>query len=192
MSASVVVAKATHPLFAMVELAEELLANAKRQAAQIGKYSGHKACTLDFRVITSATARSLAVVRREEYGIGGPGMWLTGRPYPCRRIPELDYPSIEDLIEGIAGLQAARFPRSKLQQWGALAAEAEPDAAMLQIAYLRSRLGAQQSSALDELNRRLCLTAHGTQMFFHDPTGTEGHQRSPLPDIVELYDFQSP
>src|SRR5690606_35532543 len=86
MSAGVALAKSSHPIFALAQLASELLAEAKALSSQLFAQGHSRQSTLNFRVISSANANPWPQVRREELLLSDSAArpkWATSRPYPC-------------------------------------------------------------------------------------------------------------
>ncbi len=105
LSAGVVIAPETTPIFFLRDLAEELLKNAK------GKVRGHPEWggALDFMVLKSVTmvTDKISTFRDEAYGSADPGVPRgTARPYL--------WPEVQGLLHSARQLAPQRFPRSQL------------------------------------------------------------------------------
>lgn len=191
MSAGVALAKSSHPIFALSELAGELLAEAKALSSQLLKNHGRQS-TLNFRVISSATANPWPRVRREELLLSGSGdrtRWATSRPYPCAPVEGLSRPSWHDIEKSVALLRASRFPGNKLHVWRDMLRAEDTQATEIEIELLMSRLSANHQDTLKTIfTEHLYLTNPHDPLFLRNPLDT-GELLTPLPDLVEIYDF---
>ena len=106
-SCGVAIAKSNYPFYLLLDLAEELLKNAKRKDSLYSHSEADGDARIDFHVVAGANSYALAQVREETYlaktGASAP---RTLRPLSCRQL--------EQLRENIQELRAAGFPHSKL------------------------------------------------------------------------------
>lgn len=193
MSAGVALAKSSYPVFALHELAKELQDSAKRQSATLHRYEHGHQPTVDFRVISSSSANSWNYVRQRELRLPQTGQpaqtrWATARPYPCQRIEGLYRPTWPDIEEAVYNLRASGFPRNKLQNWlRILQSDYTIEGSLLEVKMLQSRLSATHREVFQRVTDLLSIDTPVDQ-FLTDPLKPD-HSISPLPDIVELYDF---
>lgn len=201
MSAGVVIAKASHPIFALEELADELLHSAKRLSQTFQKRNHGRVCTLDFRVITTPTANSWEKVREQEFRLPTPpdstGRLLiaTCRPYACQRVPGVSRPSWDDIVTAIQALKRHGFPRNKLHAWQNMLWQDPQIASVLALQQMRQRLSAEHKEVMAQIAENLFLEKHAPLALADDLYLCEPFNRqeylSPLPDITEAYEFIS-
>lgn len=190
-SAGVVIAKASHPIFALRRLAEELLRSAKQLSSQLKRRGHGMVSTLDFRVISSPSANPLEEVRNLEYRLpDAPGMgesWGTCRPYPCQPVPGLSRPAWLDLQAAMQLLKG--FPRNKLQAWQELLYTDPPLNAELELSLMLAHMQPKQQIQFRQVARSLGLP-NERDLFLQDVLAEHASRRfSPLPDLVELSEF---
>ena len=186
MSAGVMIAKSSHPLFALEPLAAELLRSAKQLAYQLKPTYGLEP-TIDFRVVSSPSANSLDVIRKYDYLIQS-GKWATCRPYPCRNIPMLKRPAWSDIEKAIQMLREEKFPRNKLHAWQDLLHASTELQAELDLSVIRAHLNNNQKTLMGEITGGL-LHFNSALDLFTENVPEKGQKSSPLPDIEEIYDF---
>jgi len=201
MSAGVVIAKASHPIFALEELAGELLRSAKRLSHTFQEQNHGQVCTLDFRVITTPTANSWEKVREQEFRLPTPpdstGRLLTAtcRPYACLRVPGVSRPSWDDIVTAIQTLKRHGFPRNKLHAWQDMLWQDPPIASILALQQMRQRLSVEHKDVMAQIAQNLFLEKHAPLALADDLYLCEPFNRqeylSPLPDITEAYEFIS-
>lgn len=114
-SCGVAFAKASYPFYLLLNLAEELLRNAKQAGSRdpnVGPYFAP--AYIDFHLVVGPQGADLAAVREMDYLVGvSDNRQRTLRPYSADRLVTLK--------EGARLLQGARTPRSKLQDlWTAI------------------------------------------------------------------------
>lgn len=191
MSVGVAIAHTTYPLFALEELAEQLLRSAKRYSMELRRMGLGEVGTLDFRVISTSSADPWEQVREREYRLmtppGALEQWGTARPYPVLPVEGLQRPAWSDVESGLRRLKASRFPRNKLNAWRDLLWVEPSLQAQLELSAMLSRLTREQQKEMEAIARQLGLS-DVTQFFFTDPVQMS-HRLSPLPDLVEVYDF---
>lgn len=195
MSAGVALAKTSYPIFALHELAKELQDSAKRQSADLSQKYGPQP-TLDYRVITTSSANTWEKTRQLEMRLRQTGRnhlerWATARPYPCRRVEGLTRPTWPDIAESARQLRLNGFPRNKLQLWETiLQNEFSLERTLLEVRMLQSRLSHENRALMDEVASRVFID-NQLDLFLTDPLDLSA-AITPLPDIVELYDFLVP
>ena len=108
-SCGVAVAKSNYPFYLLLDLAEQLLKNAKRKDNLYSHSEADGVSRIDFHVVSGANSYALAQVREETYltkvGAQTP---RTLRPLSCRQL--------EQLRENVQELREAGFPHSKLHE----------------------------------------------------------------------------
>jgi len=114
-SCGVAFATASYPFYLLLDLAEELLRNAKKAGSRdpnVGQYFAP--AYIDFHLVVGPQGADLAAVREMDYLVGvSDNRQRTLRPYSADRLVTLR--------NGARLLQGARTPRSKLQDlWTAI------------------------------------------------------------------------
>lgn len=193
MSAGVVIAKSSHPIFAMIEMAEELLAVAKAFCHRLEEYEGIIDGAINYRVVKNASARPWRELLDEEYKLprvanDSLDRWGTARPFPLHQSEsQIAWPDMQLAIEKLA-----TFPRNKLHQWRELLRMQDPTAMAVHFSQLYSRLHREDKQALEDVAILLGLQPELPQTrqvrLFLEDDAVNGYI-SPLPDIVELFDF---
>ena len=106
-SCGVAIAKSNYPFYLLLDLAEELLKNAKKKDSFYSHGEADGVSRIDFHVVAGANSYALAQVREETYlaktDAKDP---RTLRPLSCRQLKQLR--------ENVQELRAAGFPHSKL------------------------------------------------------------------------------
>jgi len=188
MSAGVVLAKASHPLFALREMAGDLLKSAKQFSNDpaLKTIASEPVCSLDFRLVTSPSANPWEVVKQEEFKLTSVNeRWATCRPYPCEDIPGLDRPSWNNLTEAAHALQG--FPHNRLHAWQDLLRVESDVQSELAISLFQSHLRSDEKPRLRDAAKHLRLQDE-TTLFLRDPLNP-ARQISPLPDLEEVHEF---
>ncbi len=191
MSAGVAIAKSSHPIFALEELAGALLNSAKKLSSSLYPEFG-RVSTLDFRVITTPTANPWELVREREFRLPqlhqrNMERWATCRPYTCQQLNDLNRPSVDRLIEAVQTLRTSGFPRNKLHAWRELLWAESETQIMLDLAYIQSRLGTENWETLEGIASLMGLDP-GVPLYLTNPLNPT-QALSPLPDLTELYEF---
>ncbi len=101
------VARYTYPFYLLLDLAEDLLENAKKQGADTARQTGRTTpeSYIDFHVVAGSNSHHLMHVRKDDYQTGSSAV---------RTLRPLSLHQLERLRLGVADLRAVRFPRSKL------------------------------------------------------------------------------
>jgi CRISPR-associated protein Cmr2 len=140
LSAGVVIAQETAPIFFLRDLLQELLDNAKRRAAALpgqGELSG----TVDFMVLKSITMVTNQIRGFRAAALERGDRRLTARPYTWHEFG--------GLLATIRALKGAGLPRSQLYRLGeVLADQPSVAASTLEYLYTRARLGRAHGDAL--------------------------------------------
>jgi Cas10/Cmr2, second palm domain len=147
-SCGVAFAPAKYPFYLLFNLAEELLKNAKKGGSADKDAGDYRAPSyIDFHLVAGASSQDLGPVREQDYQTGKESKYhRTLRPY---RREQLD-----KLRQAVERLQAARFPRSKLQALFEAALDLrepvpeKPDACAL------SETGPEHAKALERRERK--------------------------------------
>ena len=176
-SCGVAVARSNYPFYLALDLAEQLLKNAKRQDSYIGHGGEQTRARIDFHVVTGANSYALKQVREDTYGVLTEAR-RTLRPLSCSQL--------EKLRTSIQELDAVKFPRSKLHelQEVALASSESQTEWRIRDIFARSRHGRDRSQrrALWEAVARLCPEGYN----FNFPWFENGNQR--LLCVADLVD----
>ena len=108
-SCGVAIAKSNYPFYLLLDLAEDLLKNAKRKDSLYSHSKSDGLSRIDFHVVAGANSHALTQVREETYlakvGATDP---RTLRPLSCQQL--------EQLRKNVQELRAAGFPHSKLHE----------------------------------------------------------------------------
>ncbi len=108
-SCGVAIAKSNYPFYLLLDLAEELLKNAKRKDNLYSHSEADGVSRIDFHVVAGANSYALAQVRKETYLVEADATDpRTLRPLSCQQL--------EQLRKNIQELRAAGFPHSKLHE----------------------------------------------------------------------------
>ena len=186
MSAGVMIAKSSYPLFALEPLAAELLRSAKKLTNQLKPDHGIQPA-IDFRVVSSTSASSLAAIQNYEYSIRK-GIQATCRPYPCNRLARLARPAWGDIEEAVDLLRGAHFPRNKLHAWQELLHASSDLQAELDLSVIRSHLSRAEKELMGDITTRLLHFNNALDLFIEN-IPERGQKSSPLADIEEIYEF---
>ncbi len=176
-SCGVAVARSNYPFYLALDLAEQLLKNAKRQDTYTQQHSEQDRARIDFHIVASANSYALKQVREDTYHILTDAR-RTLRPMSCSQL--------ETLRTSIQELDAVMFPRSKLHELQEVALASSESQAEWRICdiFARCRHGRDRSQrrALWEAVERLCPEGYS----FNFPWFENGDQR--LLCVADLVD----
>lgn len=176
-SCGVAVARSNYPFYLALDLAEQLLKNAKRQDSYVGQDTERTPARIDFHVVAGANSYALEQVREDTYRVLTDAR-RTLRPLSCSQLAMLR--------TSIKELDAVKFPHSKLHelQEAALAATESQAEWRIRDIFARSRHGRDRSQrrALWEAVKRLCPQGYD----FDFPWFKKGNQR--LLCVADLVD----
>lgn len=108
-SCGVAIAKSNYPFYLALDLAEQLLKNAKRRDIRTSQPTEQSAARIDFHVVSGANSYALEQVRKDTYQV-----WTdsatprTLRPLSCVQLGQLRI--------SVQNLRSAGFPHSKLHE----------------------------------------------------------------------------
>jgi CRISPR-associated protein Cmr2 len=197
LSAGVVLAQKSNPIFFLQDMVEELLRSAKGSAKRLKQEHGYTGGTVDFMVLKSVTMVTSSVGEFRQTALRRVKQWdrsdrqevlhLTARPYTLH---ELD-----GLLQTAAALQRANFPRSQLYH---LRQELPKGRLLSSLSYLYFTSGLDEKKAIT-VRKALDHSWHGID----DPApwrrrgrqsqcrdGSKSHDwETILADIIEIYDF---
>ena len=108
-SCGVAIAKSNYPFYLALDLAEQLLRNAKRQDIHSPQPDAQGTARIDFHVVAGANSYALRQVREDTYHT------LTDAP---RTLRPLSCSQLEALYTSVQELHNIGFPRSKLHELG--------------------------------------------------------------------------
>ena len=176
-SCGVAVARSNYPFYLALDLAEQLLKNAKRQDPYTRQDAGQDPARIDFHVVTGSNSYALEQVRKDTYRVLTDAR-RTLRPLSCSQL--------EILRTSTEELRAVKFPHSKLhelQEVALVAAENQAEWCIRDI-FARARHGRDRSQrrALWEAVERLCPEGYS----FNFPWFENGDQR--LLCVADLVD----
>lgn len=185
LSAGVVIAKPSYPIYALAALADNLTASAKRFSYELSTQYG-PIPTVDFQVIHTPTSNPIEQIRAEEYvwERGGSEYHYTVRPYCCHPLPNA--PALSALLATIVNLRRHDFPRNKLNQWIELIYEQDDLKQILDWKIFQMRVTGQPRKALQKALYDLQLSYHS---LFLEPQSNAEPFVTPLLDLLELYQF---
>lgn len=182
-SCGVAIARSSYPFYLLLDLAEDLLANAKRRGTMVVPTDAPTAppAHIDFHVVAGANSLRLEQFRSEDYH--------TDSDFP-RTLRPLSLAQLGLLRSSIANLRSVNFPRSKLH-------------ALLEAALLESDVQAERAirdiwgrcKASDHRNERQALWGAveslrpGEARFDFPWFISNGKRTLALADIVEAFDL---
>ncbi len=178
-SCGVAIAKSNYPFYLSLELAEQLLKNAKRQDSHIAQ----GAARIDFHVVAGANSHDLKKVREDTYQVSNDSSApRTLRPLSCSQL--------ETLRDTVQELHKVGFPRNKLHelQEAALTKEATRADWHIRNIFVRCRHELERSErrALWQAVADLCPKGYE----FNFPWFQRDDQRLLcIADLVEAYDL---
>ena len=139
-SCGVAIAKSNYPFYLLLELAGELLKNAKRKDSFYSHSEADSVSRIDFHVVAGANSHALKQVREETY-------LAKEKATDPRTLRPLSCQQLDQLRENVRELQAAGFPHSKLHalQEAALLPNERQTSMRIQEIFARCRHGQDQS-----------------------------------------------
>ena len=185
-SCGVAIAKSSYPFYLALDLAEQLLKNAKRQNSRASQSGTQSEARVDFHVVAGANSYALGQVREDDYQVS------TNSTAP-RTLRPLSCPELETLWDSVKMLQQVRFPHSKLhelQEAALLPGRNQSDWRIRDI-FARCQHGKDRSQrrALWEAVERLCPQGYN----FNFPWFQTDNQRLLcVADLVEAYHLFTP
>lgn len=181
-SCGVAIAPSTHPFYLLLNLAEELLRNAKRPVGVgITGAASDSAARVDFHVVAGAASLPIERVRNEISGIE------TAVP---RTLRPLTVKQLRSLRAAVGELRRTNFPRSKLHELedAALAEEKQQVTVRVREIFARCRHGGERSHrrALWNAVHELCPEDHSVDF----PWYQKGErQMLGIADLVDCHDL---
>lgn len=180
-SCGVAIAKSNYPFYLLLDLAEELLKNAKRKDNLYSHSEADGVSRIDFHVVAGANSYALTQVREETYLV------KTGATDP-RTLRPLSCQQLEQLRKNVQELRAAGFPHSKLHelQQAALLPKWIQTSMRIQEIFARCRHGSDRSQrrALWESIDSMCPEGYS----FEFPWFKKDEQRLLcVADLVDAY-----
>ena len=178
-SCGVAIVRSTYPFFLALDLAGQLLRNAKRNPNL--KNGKRDTARIDFHIVAGANSLALEQVRKETYRAD------TDEPRTLRPLTRCQ---LQEVRAAVQELRRANFPRSKLHDLldAALTARTHRAERRIREIFARSRHGAESSQrrALWKAVQRLRPAGHEVRF----PWFQSGDRR-PLcvADIVDAYDL---
>lgn len=209
LSAGVVLAAETTPIFFLKELVDDLLDSAKKAAKQ-RKQTGYAGSTIDFMALKAVSMVTSSVEEFREAALTE-SKWTTVEPADARQTPRsaqdvlhltarpYTLHEIDGLLRTVASLKALHFPRSQLYQLRELLPQGR-FVSSLNYLYFSSRLRAVDSTLLRHvLDRAWCPTVTEPVPWRRqwqtkaacEPVKESHtqHWETVLADVIELYDF---
>ena len=180
-SCGVAITKSSYPFYLALDLAEQLLKNAKRQNSRASQSGTQSEARVDFHVVAGANSYTLGQVREDDYQVS------TNSTTP-RTLRPLSCPELETLRDSVRTLHQVRFPHSKLhelQEAALLPGRNQSDWRIRDI-FARCRHGKDRSQrrALWEAVERLCPRGYN----FNFPWFEKDDQHLLcVADLVEAY-----
>jgi len=181
LSAGVVVAAESTPVFFLLDLAEELLKSAKGKAKRLRKEVCYHGGTVDFLVLKSIpmVTTDLKVFRNEAYAVsqGDCCLRLTSRPYTLQEM--------DGVVDMVRTLKDVEFPRTQLHALRGFLRRGWMTA-MINYLYYRTRLRPEEKQKA--LARIFDWAWHRDGMVPWRKVGDKVLETS-LEDLVEVYEF---
>ena len=180
-SCGVAIARSTYPFYLSLDLAEQLLKNAKRHDVRGVSIDAHAPARIDFHVVAGANSHALERVRADAY-LTSTDSSRTLRPLACAQL--------ESLRAGVQALRQAGFPRSKLHELrnAALARNRNEAERRIRDIFAHSRHGSghSQRRALWDAIQGLCPGDHA---FDFPWFRKDGRHLLCVADVVDAYDL---
>ena len=180
-SCGVAIARSTHPFYLSLDLAGQLLKNAKRHDGRGAPSDADDPARIDFHVVAGANSHALERVRADTHRISTDAP-RTLRPLACS--------DLVSLRAGVRQLRQSAFPRSKLHELRDAALTEEKNEAERRIRDIlaRSRHGSghSQRRALWDAVGALCPGGH---TFDFPWFRKKGRQLLCVADLVDAYDL---
>ena len=180
-SCGVAIAKSNYPFYLSLDLAEQLLKNAKRQDSRSSQPDAQGTARIDFHVVAGANSHALKQVREDTYQI------LTDAP---RTLRPLSCSQLEALYTSVQELRNVEFPRSKLHELGeaALAPRASQADWRIRDIFVRCQHGRERSErrALWQAVEGLCVAGYSCDFPWFK---RDGQRLLCVADMVDAYDF---
>lgn len=180
-SCGVAIAKSNHPFYLSLDLAEQLLKNAKRQDSHNPQPEGLGTARIDFHVVAGANSHTLNRVREDDY---------QARTDAARTLRPLSCSQLESLRTGVRKLRDVAFPRGKLHELreAALAPEVNQADRRIRDIFARCRHGRDRSErhALWRAIADLCPEGY---TFDFPWFKRDGQRLLCMPDLVDAYDL---
>ena len=186
-SCGVALARASYPFYLLLDLAEDLLQNAKRIGSQDPrkKESGIPAfwapAYIDFHLVTGASSHELGRLRSADYFVDTDHR-RTLRPYPAEQLAQLG--------EAVGELRRVGFPPTKLQAMFEAALRTSRQQAEQEVREIFTRC--KQSERKPEraaLWRAVRMLANGGAFEFPWSRVSAGPWRTPVADLAEAFDL---
>ena len=180
-SCGVAIAKSNYPFYLALDLAEQLLRNAKRQDSHSLQSDAQGTARIDFHVVAGANSHALRQVREDTYHT------LTDAP---RTLRPLSCSQLEALYTSVQELSNVGFPRSKLHELGeaALVSSANQADWRIRDIFVRCRHGREHSErrALWQAVEGLCIEGYSCDFPWFK---RDGQRLLCVADMVDAYDF---
>ena len=180
-SCGVAIAKSNYPFYLSLDLAEQLLKNAKRRDSHDPQPEAQDAARIDFHVVAGANSHKLEEVREATYQVQTDAP-RTLRPLSCSQL--------ELLRTGVQKLHDVAFPRSKLHelQEAALTTEVNQADRRIRDVFARCRHGRDRSERLALWLAVAELRPDGYAFDF-PWFKKDGQRLLGVADLVEAYDL---
>ena len=177
----IAITKSSYPFYLSLDLAEQLLQNAKRKDRYSSQRATQGTARIDFHAVTGANSHALAQVRGEDYRVTTHAE-RTLRPLSCAQLEKLRI-SVQELHD-------SGFPRSKLHelQEAALATEERRADWQIRDIFVRCQHGQERSQrrALWQAVSNLCPPGYTFDFPWFEKNG---HRLLCVADIVDAYDL---
>ena len=185
MSMGVTISHSKYPLLSFHDMSKSLLQNAKSLYQDIYIKSGKQISTVDFKVISSSTSKSLDQIIDGEYKLSK-DHWATCRPYPCFEVEGFSRPTFTNLLNVAATLSSKHFPKNKLMRWKDIVYTKESINALELISFGAS-LKMEEKILMETSTKSLGLATY-KNLFFQENFLTTDYF-TPLIDLVEIFNF---
>ncbi len=197
MSAGVVLAHASLPIYHLQTVADDLLKSAKRRSLDLLRNRDEERSCIDFHVVTASASESPALMRKTEWVRQSEGLSLTERPYTPNELLVL--------LDRIRALRRSGFPNSKLQLLYEAIVDRSKENAMFTWAFVAGRARRSNDEDKNQFKKLIdffaepdAIRAEEDGNLLPDSGGLsqwpwrkrDGDRLStPMLDVAELYDF---
>jgi hypothetical protein len=182
LSAAVVLAHASLPIYHLQSIADDLLKSAKREGQRRNEADNVEVGHIDFHVVTASASEAPLLMRKTDWTREEGAIRLTERPYTAE--------DLQRLLGRIRALKQTGFPSSKLQMLYESILGGSKVQAMFRWAFVAGRAKRNKEPERDQMRKLF--------EFFLDGTGPviwpwreckPGRLSTPMLDVAELYDF---
>ncbi len=182
LSAAVVLAHASLPIYHLQSIADDLLKSAKREGQRRFEANNVEVGHIDFHVVTASASEAPLQMRKTDWTCEGGTVRLTERPYTAE--------DLKRLLGRIRTLKRAGFPSSKLQMLYESILGRSKVQAMFTWAFVAGRAKRNKEPEKDQMRNLFEFFIEGTgSVIWPWRERKPGRLSTPMLDVAELYDF---